>query len=296
MTVRAVPDVAPDVLVVGSVNGDLTVDVDRPPVRGETVLGGAVERGPGGKGANQAVALARLGRSVGLLGAVGEDAEGASALAALRAEGVDTAWLARVAGPTGLAVVLRDSGADSTIVVAPGANAAVTPAAVAAAAPALAAARAVLCQLEIPLAAVEAAAAATRGLFALNPAPALPLPPTLLDRVDLLVPNRFELATLTGTTDLTEGVRRLRVPRLVVTLGADGCLVHEAGHSHRLPARPVVARDTTAAGDSFCAALLDALLAGRPLLAAAERATHAAALTTTHPGALPSLPHHTSLP
>ncbi|TDC27171.1 ribokinase [Streptomyces sp. 8K308] len=279
-----------EVVVVGSVNVDLTVDVDRPPVRGETVLGGSVAQGPGGKGANQAVALARLGRRVAMVGATGRDAAGDAARAVLAAEGVATEHIGYEAAPTGLAVVLRDSGADSTIVVAPGANALLSPATVTAAAPVLGAARAVMCQLETPVAAVAAAAAATQGLFVLNPAPATPLPASLLDRVDLLVPNRHELAALTGTDQVEEAVRRLRVPRLVVTLGADGCLVHEDGRLVRVPAAPARARDTTAAGDSFCAALVAALLDGGSLVAAAEWATRAAALTTTRTGAMLSLP------
>jgi ribokinase len=287
----------PDVVVVGSINHDLGITLDRTPHPGETVLGDDAVWAAGGKGANQAVGCARLGLDVAIVGAVGRDPSGEGLAATLAAEGVATGHLARVDAPTGLAVVLVDRSGESTIVVSPGANSQVTPQAVDAAGAVVAGARAVLCQLEVPVEAVHRALALADGLAVLNPAPGRALPPELLAEVDVLVPNRFELAQLAGvevpttTEEVTAAVRALGGRRLtVVTLGADGALVVEDDRATMVPAVPVTPVDTTGAGDSFCAALVAGLLAGETLVGATEQAVRVAAVTTLRRGAIDALP------
>jgi len=286
----------PDVVVVGSVNADLRIEVDMLPRPGETIHGGSPSWFSGGKGANQAVALARLGRSVTLVGAVGSDQASADLARQLAAEGVNLDRLATVNGPVGQAVVFVDPSGENSIVVSPGANAAVRPDLVRRAHAELAGAKVVLAQLEIPVDAVLAAASATRGTFVLNPAPAVPLPPELLRRVDVLVPNRGELAQLCAAPlpatvdEVASLARRLPCAAVVVTLGGDGALVVDGDTVHHLAPPTVTAVDTTGAGDCFCGALADALAEGRPLVDAAEFAVRAAALSVTAPGAQASMP------
>jgi ribokinase len=287
-----------DVAVVGSINVDRSVDVPVALERGATLLGGSVLRGPGGKGANQAVALARLGRGVAMIGAVGADADGDWMLDTLDAEGVDTRGVAKLDDTaTGQAFVFVEPDGESTIVVAAGANGALTPALIDAARDTIAGARCVLAQQEVPANVVEHAAELCTGIFVLNPAPARPLSEALLARVDVLVPNRHELAGIAGrpgTTDLralAEMARSVRGPRVVVvTLGERGALVVEGGEETHVPAFPVNAIDATAAGDTFCGALVDGLLEGMSTVAAVEWAVRAAALATERPGAMASIP------
>jgi len=282
--------------VVGSVNADLRMEVRALPRPGETVHGGAPSWLSGGKGANQAVALARLGRSVALVGAVGSDRTSADLARQLTAEGVDIRRLARVDGPAGQAVVFVDPSGENSIVVSPGANAAVHEGLVRGAEAELREAKVVLAQLEIPVDAVLAAAAATRGIFVLNPAPVVPLPPELLRRVDVLVPNRGELARLCeadlpSTVDAAVTLaRRLPCPAVVVTLGGDGALVVDGDTVRHLEPPAVTAVDTTGAGDCFCGALADALADGLSLVDAASFAVRAAALSVTAVGAQASMP------
>lgn len=295
-----------DVVVVGSINVDLRLDVAAIPRSGETILARGMQRAAGGKGANQAAAAARLGRKVAMVGAVGHDDGAALALGRLAAEGVDTAPVAREATSTGTAVVLWER-PESTIVVHAGANDAVTGAMVRERAGVLAGARAVLCQLETPVEALEAVGATAPGLKVLNPAPAKgPLDAGLLAAFDLLVPNRFELGNLAGAAaeprtlaEVEAAARSVGVATdWVVTLGGDGALVVPADGSAALhvPAQVVDAVDTTAAGDSFCAGLVDALLDGAPLLDAVRWATRVAAVTTTRHGAMDSLPRRDEVP
>jgi ribokinase len=288
-----------DVAVVGSINVDRAVDVPVAPERGATLLGGTVLRGPGGKGANQAVALARLGRSVAMVGAVGADADGEWMIDTLDAEGVDTRGVRRLEEiATGQAFVFVEPYGESTIVVAAGANGALTPAMLDdVASETIASARCVLAQQEVPADVVERAAELCTGMFVLNPAPARPLSESLLRRVDVLVPNRHELAGIAGqpgTTDvraLGEMARSLHGPRaVVVTLGEEGALVVEGDEETHVPALPVTAIDATAAGDTFCGALVDGLLEGKSTVAAVEWAVRAAALATERPGAMVSIP------
>jgi ribokinase len=287
----------PALAVVGSLNLDLVVRVARLPGPGETVTGSDVFRNPGGKGANQAVAAARLGRRVAMVGCVGDDDAGRELLGSLAGAEVDTAQVRVVDGvPSGTAFITVGEDGENQIVVSPGANARLTPADVAAARPALEAATVTLLQLEVPLEAVAAAAATAAGRVVLNPAPVRDLPGDLLTGVDVLVPNRVELAQLAGAS-VPETVEaagtlagRLPARAVVVTLGADGALVVEDGRVSHVPSVPVRPVDTTAAGDAFCGGLADALAGGASLQEAARRAVRVAAAACLRPGAQASLP------
>ncbi|MHB1064987.1 MAG: ribokinase [Georgenia sp.] len=293
-----------DLVVVGSLNQDIRLTVNRIPRSGETVSAVGAMRSPGGKGANQAVAAARLGLAVAMVGAVGQDPAGHQLRERLAAEGVDVrgvAVLAELGGNlvgTGTATILWEQ-PESTIVIEAGANAAVDEAFVRAHAATFRDARAVLCQCETPLGALAAVTREARGLKVLNPAPAVAVPSEIRDRFDLLVPNRFELAVLAHAAEAPERIEDviamvhvLRFPGdVVVTLGGDGCLVMpQHGEPVTVPAQEVTAVDTTAAGDSFCAGLVDGLLAGQDLTSAARWASRVAAATTTRDGAIDSLP------
>jgi ribokinase len=288
---------APAVVVVGSLNLDLVVRVPRLPGPGETASGGDLFRNPGGKGANQAVAAARLGRGVAMIGCVGDDQAGRDLLASLEADEVDSSHVRVVDGvPSGAAFITVAEDGENQIVVSPGANARLTAEDVDAAGAVLREAAVTLLQLEIPLEAVAAAARTAGGRVVLNPAPVRALPEELLEEVDVLVPNRVELAQLAaapvpGTVE--EAARlagRLPARTVVVTLGADGALVVEHGHASHVPAFRVRPVDTTAAGDAFCGGLADALAAGAALQDAAGWAVRVAAAACTRPGAQASLP------
>jgi ribokinase len=279
-------------VVVGSLNMDLVLGVPELPGRGQTLLSRSLDRSPGGKGANQAVALARLGAGVEMVGAVGTDGDGAALLGALQAAGVSTRFVAeRPAAPTGLAVVCVDSRGDNAIVVAPGANATLGPADVRAAAAALHHAEVVLLQLEVPLEGVLAAArlgGEHGALVVLNAAPATTLPRDVLAAVGVLVVNQGEAAALGGRGAPGEVAARLREegPEVVaVTLGGDGCVVADERGVASLPAYRVPVVDTTGAGDCFAAALGLGLAEGRPARQAARLASAAAALAVTRRGA-----------
>ena len=288
----------PSVTVVGSLNEDVLVTVDRLPGRGETVIGSAVRVAPGGKGANQAAAAGRLGPGVAMLGRVGDDPAGERQRTALAEAGVDVRLVQRTPGElTGTATIpVEAAGGENLIVVVPGANAALTPADVDV--PAVREAAVVLLQLENPLDTVRAAAAAAGGTVVLNPAPAQPLPVDLLRLVDVLVPNEHELLRLTGTdgghrslAELTTLSRQLGAGAVVVTLGGRGALVVPAVGTALLQAPPQVSPvDTTGAGDCFCGALAQALAGGAELPAAVRSAVAAAASSTTGPGARGALP------
>ena len=284
------------VAVVGSLNLDLVIRVAELPGPGETVSGGDLFRNPGGKGANQAVAAARLGRRVAMVGCVGDDQAGHELLASLEAAGVDGSGVRVVEGvPSGTACITVSEDGENQIVVSPGANARLTPDDVAAAA-AVRSAAVTLLQLEVPLETVAAAARTAGGRVVLNPAPVRALPAELLGRIDVLVPNRIELARLAGgpvprtVEQAAELAGRLGGRAVVVTLGADGALVVEDGRAGHVPAVPVRPVDTTAAGDAFCGGLADALAGGAGLQEAARRAVRVAAAACLRPGAQASLP------
>ncbi|MBD8078615.1 ribokinase [Cellulosimicrobium arenosum] len=288
------------VVVVGSANVDLVVDVPRHPGGGETILGGDLRRSPGGKGANQAVGAARAGGAeTTFVGAVGHDDSADLLLASLERGGVRTDLVARSAAPTGTALITVSPDGENAIVVAPGANSDV--AIGAAQRERIAAADAVLAQLEVPLDVVLAAARArTRGVpMILNAAPSRDLPAELWTEIDVLVVNEHEAADLAGAgadAEMLAGALLARVPAVVVTLGGDGCLVAERGTQDCGPAlvrvQPVRvdAVDTTGAGDTFCGVLAAALSRGATLPDAARLASAAGALAVTRPGAQDAVP------
>jgi ribokinase len=242
--------------------------LERLPRPGETLTDATFARYPGGKGANQAVAAARLGADVTFVGGVGEDSFADEALAGLREAGVETV-LGR-GGTTGVAVILVDDGGENVIVVAPGANAELREPP---------ARGAVLCQLEIPVEAVSAAAAKAERFF-LNAAPAKPVPVELVRAAELVVVNRYELEALPETPRLT-----------ALTLGEEGAVLLEHGEEVARAASPrVEAVDGTAAGDAFTACLVVSLLEERAREDSLRRACAAGALAASRPGAQPSLP------
>jgi len=288
-----------EIAVVGSANLDLVVDVSRVPLVGETVLGGDLRRIPGGKGANQAVAAARLGRSVAFVGRLGSDEAGVMLRAALDADGIDTSHaLDTTAVPSGVALISVQSDGDNSIVVSPGANARLSVDDVRRAQTVLTDAKATLLQLEVPTDAVATAAEMATGTVILNPAPAPPggLPERLLSNVDVLVPNQTELAEIAGfggpvdASRAADLARDLSCPAVVVTLGAEGALVIEGREITLVAAPTVCPLDTTAAGDSFCAALGDAIVRGLNLVEATRWAVRVGAATTLRAGAQTSLP------
>jgi len=275
---------------------------ERLPHPGETLLGGEFLVAQGGKGANQAVAAARLGGTVTFVGRVGADAFGDANIDGLRRNGVDVRYVSRDEGhPSGVALILVDREGENMIVVAPGANGQVSPSDVEAAGRAFEAADALLVQLEIPLETVERAVerASECGVrVILNPAPARPLPKELLRRVSLLTPNRTELGTLTDRTVHTdedvEGAGREFLlggaEAVVVTLGEQGAMAVTQRDAERIASRKVEAVDATAAGDAFNGALAVALANGVALPEAVRFANAAGALAATKMGAQPSLP------
>lgn len=293
----------PDITVVGSYNTDLIFSSPRLPLPGETVLGRGLRTAHGGKGANQAIAAARLGARVALLGTLGHDAFGESALALLRAEGIETGWVEHsTTDPTGAAAILLDATGQNAIVVAPGANAALTPARVQEAAALLRSSQVVVAQLECPLDAVHAALEIAReggATTLLNPAPAQPLPAEMLAMASLLTPNESEAAALSGlpVSDATGAERAARALQargahiVVVTLGAEGALLVPPGtRALHVPAPLTCAVETTGAGDAFSGALAAGLAEGLVLERAVRRAVLAASLSVRRPGAAESMP------
>jgi ribokinase len=287
-----------DVVVVGSLNLDTTVLVPRLPAPGETVLGTGHFTDTGGKGANQAVAAARLGARTAMVGMVGDDPAGARLLSVLEEAGVGIAGVGTTGeSGSGIAVITVDDAGENSIVVDPGANALVTVDHVERHAGMLADAGVVLAQLEIPTEAVSAAARLAGGTFILNPAPAAILPIEVMARIDILVPNATEAALLSGMPEpgsveqAAEVAAGIRGPgTVVITLGADGAVVVSHGSVRHIPAPEVTAVDPTAAGDAFCGGLAQALAGGAELLEAVEWAVRCGAVTTTRLGAQAALP------
>ncbi|MEV5677779.1 ribokinase [Streptomyces sp. NPDC052164] len=288
------------IAVLGSTNMDLVAYVARAPERGETVTGREFRTIPGGKGANQAVAAARAGGDVVMIGAVGADVYGDLLRANLSGSGVDTEFLHTVDGPSGTAHIVVDDAGSNAIVVIPGANGTVTalgPGEITA----IASADLLLLQLELPLPAVleGARAAHVQGVRTiLTPSPVQPLPEELLDCVDLLIPNEHEAAALSGSADPYAAAELLlrQVPEVVITLGAKGSLYAARGGGPVLfPAPEVTAVDTTGAGDTFVGTLAVALGEGRPVPEALVWASSAAALCVQRPGASTSMPYRSEI-
>jgi ribokinase len=292
----------PRIVVVGSSNTDLVVRAPALPAAGQTVLGTSFFRAAGGKGANQAVAAARLGARVTLVARVGLDEFGEVSLSNLRREGIDTSFVVvDPDAPSGVALIVVGDEGENAIAVAPGANALLQPEDVDHAVEEIEAADILLLQLETPISTVAHAVSLARDAgvpVILNPAPAAPVDVGILRDVSVLTPNTGEAIALaggggSGVEAARLAARELRavgVRRVIVTLGAAGALLEEGGTSVVLPARSVPAVDTTAAGDAFNGALAVALAEGASLEAAADFANRAAAFSTMREGAQPSLP------
>jgi ribokinase len=288
------------IVVVGSANTDMVVQIDHLPEPGETVLGGEYTQNLGGKGANQAVAAARLGADVTFVARLGEDTFGDVSIEAYKTEGIDTSYIVRDGkSPSGVALIMVDREAENIIAVAQGANANLSPEDVFAAEDAIQKADCLLVQLEIPLETVQAAiqlAVKHHVKVILNPAPAMGLPVDLLENVDYLTPNESEAALLTGERHAKyamEGANllksRYKLKNLIITLAEKGAMI-VGDHNLIVPAYPVMPVDTTGAGDAFNGALAVALARGESLVEAVKFANAVAALTTTRRGAQSSLP------
>ena len=289
------------IVVIGSSNTDMVVQSERLPRPGESVLGGDFMMAGGGKGANQAVAVARMGHKVVFSAALGNNIFGDAALNSYQNFGIDTTHIVRKDIPSGVALIMVDSKGQNCISVALGANNALSIEDVLPALESVESGDIVLLQLEIPMATVEAAveAAAAKGArVVLNPAPAAPVSEQVLSNLYLITPNQTEAQTLTGV-EVTDEVSACAaaqilcargVERVVITMGGSGAYLYENGKGVIVPARMVDAIDTTAAGDVYNGALCAALAEGKSLEQALAFATKASAISVTRAGAQPSVP------
>jgi ribokinase len=303
------------IVVVGSLNADYVINLSRFPLPGETVTGSNFTIYPGGKGANQAFAAARLGGRVSMVGQVGNDSHAGELELNLESAGVDTTYLQRDTNvASGIAFISIDNEGQNQIIILPGANGTFSAERLSSSQGLIASARIVLLQLEIPIATALAAARfakrgtqgiqgtrATETIVILDPAPAQDIPDELLTLVDYITPNETELALLNGVVcegsldrdEASQLARRLLsrgAKRVIVKLGSQGALLVGEDYEHFWPPVPVVAVDTTAAGDAFNAALAVALAAGKSEVKAGEFAVAAAAYSVTRKGAQPSMP------
>lgn len=297
------------IVVIGSSNTDMVIKSERLPAPGETVLGGTFLMNPGGKGANQAVAAARLGGDVTFVCKTGTDLFAQRAEEGYRREGIDTAFVLRNADvPSGVALITVDAEGENCIVVAPGANDTLSAADIEQARAVIESADLVVMQLEIPLDTVLAAAriaraAGARVLLNPAPAPARPLSDELLSLVDLLIPNRTEAELLSGVRiaeweDAESAAVRLHergVGSVLITLGSRGALCFDGIRHERIASCPVKSVDSTGAGDTFCGALCVALSEGRDLVAAARFASLVASISVTRVGAQQAIPYRTEV-
>lgn len=287
----------------------MVMQVGEFPKPGETIMGLGFMQNQGGKGANQAVACARLGGDTAFVGKLGCDVLATETISQLRQEGIDVSQLTQTpAAPSGTAFIMVDAHGENSIIVNAGANAQLLPADIDAARDVIAKASIVLMQLETPIPTLVHAArlAKTHGVkVVLNPAPApaTPLPAELLSNVDVLIPNETEVERLTGMSITDEpsllralqALQDLGVREVVVTLGAKGAMAYTDGQVVRVPSVPVKAVDTTAAGDTFCGALCVRLSQGSTMQEAMQFACRAAAVTVTRMGAQQSIPHQEEL-
>ena len=294
------------ILVIGSSNTDMTIKSDKLPLPGETILGGKFIMGPGGKGANQAVAARRLGGKVEFVCKVGRDIFGKNSLEGYVKEGIDMSHILYSDEASGIALILVDGNGENMISVAPGANSDLTVEDIESIADTIRESDYLILQLEIPVSSVLRAAeiAHEAGVYViLNPAPACQLPSELFRFISLITPNRTETSLMTGIeitdeSSCMEAVKVLNemgVKDVVITLGSKGSLVFSEGNCKMVPAQKVKAVDATAAGDTFCGALCVALSKGSGLIEAAEFATKASALTVQKIGAQNSIPHITDI-
>ena len=292
------------IVVVGSLNMDLVVRMPQIPRPGETLLGGVFKTFPGGKGANQAVAAARLGAHVTMIGCVGDDSFGREMRETLDREGIDTTHvLVHPQSGTGVALIQVDSAGQNSIAVASGANFELTASDVESAMKSIGKFDVLVMPLETPLETIYTAAriASQRGAkVLLNPAPAQLLKQDLLEFVDVLLPNEYEAALMTGSPTLqsvadvcnaAQKLLLLKMKNLIVTMGNRGAMLFDGKTESQIPACPVQAVDSTAAGDCFVGALAVGLCEGKSLSSAAEFASAAAANSVTRDGAQPSLPY-----
>ncbi|MCC7705274.1 ribokinase [Janthinobacterium sp. GW460P] len=296
------------IVVIGSINMDLVLRVPRMPLPGETLTGGAFRTIPGGKGANQAVACARLSgkvagaQQVAMVGCVGDDAFGATLRTALVGDGIIDRHITTLPGvASGIASILVDDNGQNSIVIAGGANDLLSPAHIDAAQELIAQADIVVLQLETPMATVVHAIKLARSLgktVVLNPAPAASLPQGVLELVDYLIPNEIEAAMLAGVSPegadapaLAAALQKLGSDNVIITLGSKG--VHAAlyGGDFTFPAEAVKAVDTTAAGDTFIGGFVAGLASGMDEAEAIQQGQRAAAWSVTKPGAQTSIPH-----
>jgi len=297
----------PKILVCGSTNTDMVIRSGHFPAPGETILGGEFLMNAGGKGANQAVAAARLGGDVTFAGKTGDDLFGHQAVRQLAEEGINVSCMVMdPVTPSGVALITVNDRGENTIVVAPGANGTYTPEDFEKAVPELELADYVLLQLEIPIPTVEYIAGLASRMnkkVILNPAPAAPLPEELLRMVYLMTPNETEASLITGIPVTGESSARKAaswlihkgVEHVIITLGAAGAFYLSGGESGIIPAPTVKAVDTTAAGDTFNGALAVALSEGESLEESIRFANAAAAISVTRPGAQSSVPYRNEL-
>lgn len=289
------------IVVIGSSNTDMVVRSEHLPRPGESVLGGDFMMAGGGKGANQAIAVARMGHNVVFSAAVGRDMFGDAAVAGYQRFGVDTSYIVRKDTPSGIALIMVDGAGQNSISVALGANNCLTAEDVMPALESVSAGDIVLLQLEIPMSTVDAcvAVAAAKGAkVVLNPAPAAVVSEQTLSKLYLITPNQTEAQTLTGievvdaasATAAAKALTAKGVERVVITMGSQGSLLYEDGVSEIIPAHKVLAVDTTAAGDVYNGALCAAIAEGMSLGDALRFATKAAAISVTRAGAQPSVP------
>ena len=289
------------IVVIGSSNTDMVVRSERLPRPGESVIGGGFMMAGGGKGANQAVAVARMGHRVLFAAAVGNDMFGDAAVAAYKRFGIDTTYIARKDTPSGVALIMVDGAGQNSISVALGANNTLTVEDVMPALEQVESGDIVLLQLEIPMETVDAcvAVAAAKGArVVLNPAPAAVVSEHTLSKLYLITPNQTEAQTLTGVDVTDEATAQLAaqvlvshgVERVVITMGSAGAYLYEEGKGVLIPACKVSAVDTTAAGDVYNGALCAALAEGLSLQDALKFATKASAISVTRVGAQPSVP------
>ena len=291
------------ILVVGSSNTDMVIKTKHLPRPGETVIGGTFFMNPGGKGANQAVAVARLGGQVSFICKTGSDIFGHQSQQLFEEEGIDTSYIfSDSKNPSGVALITVDDQAENCIAVASGANANLTPEDLASVAEVIDQVDLILMQLEIPLSTVEFVAELAykkNKQVILNPAPAQPLPPSLLKHIHIITPNETEAEIISGVKitdretaeEAAKVIAGMGVQHVIITLGSKGALVYSSSEIELIPALKVEAIDTTAAGDVFNGAFTLALSEGRSITDAVRFACKASAISVTRVGAQSSAPY-----
>lgn len=292
-----------EILVIGSINMDLVINVEKMPKKGQTIMGKDFKQIPGGKGANQAVAASRLGGNIAMIGKVGQDDFGKRLISKMISDGVDTSYIGKLEGvPTGVALINVDKTGENSIVVVPGANYEVDTRDIDRAEKLIEKSKIVIIQLEIPIETVRYALKKAKGkgkYTILNPAPAQVLDKDIIENVDLLTPNETELEILSGIIieddeDIKRGAQKLinlGVKELIVTLGKKGCIYVNKNTFKKYAAYKVVPVDTTGAGDSFNGAIAVGLSQGRKIDEVIDFALKVGALTVTKEGAQSSLPY-----